>query len=172
MYRVALPFLLVMLSAFGAASGMAAPVGPNRNAKASVEIANPSTLQKLEDLNFASLGVVGAGGTAIVNPNTNALTTTGGVVHVAGASYAAKFRGIAPKKTVVIIRIPKDPITITRVGGTETMTVSNWTLSGSDKRNVPAKEAFDFQVGGTLTVNAGQVEGTYIGTFNVQVQYP
>ena len=73
---------------------------------------------------------------------------------------------------MVIIRLPRDPITLTRVGGTETMTVSNWTMSGNARRTVAAQEPFSFKVGGTLAVNAGQVEGVYLGTFEVDVQYP
>jgi hypothetical protein len=73
----------------------------------------------------------------------------------------------------VIVRIPKNPITLTRVGGTETMTVSSWTISGGgNSRNVAAQEAFSFAIGGTLTVNANQAEGAYQGTFDVEVQYP
>ena len=51
------------------------------------------------------------------------------------------------------------------------MTVSNFTLSGSGTRNVVAKEPISFSVGGTLNVNANQVEGVYVGTFTVDVQY-
>ena len=38
-------------------------------------------------------------------------------------------------------------------------------------RSVVAHEEFQFQVGGTLHVNAGQVEGTYLGTFDVTINY-
>lgn len=163
--------VLALLAGLTPVAADSAPVPADRPATAAVDIATPSTLQKLQDLNFANLGVTTAG-TATVNPNTDALTTTGGVIFVGGVPYAARFRGVAPKKSVVIIRIPKNPITITRIGGTETMTVSNWTMSGQDKRNVAAKQEFDFQVGATLAVNANQAEGTYVGTFTVEVQYP
>jgi Domain of unknown function (DUF4402) len=33
-------------------------------------------------------------------------------------------------------------------------------------------ESFTFRVGATLNVAAGQAEGTYVGTFDVTVQYP
>jgi hypothetical protein len=33
-------------------------------------------------------------------------------------------------------------------------------------------EAFEFNVGATLVVAAGQAEGTYTGEFDVTVQYP
>jgi hypothetical protein len=72
----------------------------------------------------------------------------------------------------VHIRIPQSPITLTRVGGTQTMTVSTWTLDGNSNRKIPLTSAFNFAVGATLTVAAGQVDGTYLGTFDVTVQYP
>ena len=81
------------------------------------------------------------------------------------------FEAVAPIKTVVHIRAPKDPITVTRIGGTETMTVDTWTVSGTGTRNVVAKELFSFNVGGTLHVNANQAEGVYVGTFTVDIQY-
>lgn len=149
----------------------AAPVPASRNATATVFIAPPAQVRKLQDLNFALLSVT-TGGTAVIDPNTDAMTTTGGVLHAGWTPYAALFEGIAPVKGVVIIRIPKNPITLTRVGGSETMTVSNWTMSGNAKRTVAAQAPFDFKVGGTLAVNANQAEGLYVGTFSVDVQYP
>lgn len=149
----------------------AAPVAPNKNATGTATITNPASLRKLNDLNFGNLTVTTAG-TATVNPNTEALTTTGGVIAAGGLHYSALFEAVSPVKNVVIIRIPKTPSTVTRVGGTETMTVDNWTLSGSSNRNVVVKEPFAFTVGGTLHVNANQVEGLYVGTFTVDVQYP
>ena len=85
---------------------------------------------------------------------------------------AATFIGAAGSASVVIIRIPKKPILITRVGGTETMSVSNFTLQGQDKRTLARQESFEFRVGATLNVGAAQLDGTYVGTFDVTVQYP
>jgi hypothetical protein len=45
-------------------------------------------------------------------------------------------------------------------------------LDGAKNRKFPLGAAFDFGVGATVTVNAGQAEGTYVGTFEVTVQYP
>ena len=163
--------LLGLAALLAPALAHAAPVAPNRNATATVFIPPPASVRKLEDLNFASLIVTGAG-TAIVDPNTDGMTTTGGVVYATGLHYAALFEAVSPVKSVVIIRIPRNPITVTRVGGTQTMTVSNWTISGDSRRTVAAHEAFTFKVGGTLTVNANQVEGLYVGNFDVEVQYP
>ena len=146
-------------------------VSPDQQARASVQIARSGRIRNLEELNFGYLSVTTAG-TAVVNPNTDALTTTGGVIYAGRLHYAALFEAVLPVKSVVIIRIPRQPITVTRVGGTETMTVSNWTLSGQSRRTVAEQEEFDFAVGGTLYVNANQAEGTYVGTFEVDIQYP
>ena len=99
------------------------------------------------------------------------MTTTGGVLHVSGVPYGALFEAVSPIKNVVHIKIPKQPITLTRVGGTETMTVDNFTISGAANRNVVAKEPFEFTVGGTLRVNANQAEGDYVGEFTVDIQF-
>ncbi len=168
LFRGALVALAALLAPAGA---LAAPVSPNKNATGSVTITAPATVRKLNDLYFAFLTVTTAG-TAVVDPNTDTMTTTGGVIHVGGVPYSALFEAVSPVKNVVLIRIPKSPSTLTRVGGTETMRVDTWTLAGSASRNVVAKEPFQFKVGGTLHVNANQVEGTYVGTFTVDVQYP
>ena len=130
----------------------------------------PVTYRNLRELNFAYLAVTTAG-TAVIDPDTDAMTTTGGVVHVGGTPYAAFFEAVSPSRAVVLIRVPRDPATLTRVGGTQTMTVSNWTVSGSARRTVASQEAIEFSIGGTLNVNANQMEGTYVGTFTVDVQY-
>lgn len=149
----------------------AAPVAPDKQASATVRIAPPASVRKIEDLNFGYLTVTTAG-TAIVDPNTDTMTTSGGVLDAGGLRYAALFEAVSPTQAVVIIRLPRNPITVTRVDGTETMTVSNWTMSGNARRTVAAQEAFTFKVGGTLNVKANQAEGLYVGTFAVEVQYP
>jgi hypothetical protein len=163
-----------LLFATAAAPAVAAPTlaYPNKNAHGRVDIVPPVMLRKLEDLNFGCLIATAAAGTAVMNPNNDVLTTTGGVLAAGCLSYAAQFEAVSPKKGVVIIRIPRNPITVTRSGGTETMTISNWTLEGNSNRVVAAQEPWAFRIGGTLNVKANQVEGLYTGTFDVDIQYP
>lgn len=150
----------------------AAPVAAERNAVATGAILHPLELIKRGDLDFGYVAAVTGAGKVTIDPVTNAATATGGVQLLGGTPQAAQFTGAAKSSSVVIIRIPKQPITITRVGGTETMTVSNWKLEGLDKREAAAKVAFDFRVGATLNVGANQAEGLYVGTFEVSIQYP
>ena len=169
--RALLPALLGPVLLLAAARAHAEPVSAATPATGSVNILKPAEIRKLQDLNFATLAVTGAG-TAVIDPNTDSMTTTGGVMHVRGTPYAAMFEAVSPRKGVVIIRLPRNPITLTRDGGTETMTVSNWTSSGSGKRTVASQEPVAFKVGGTLTVAANQAEGLYTGTFDVEIQFP
>ena len=163
--RVALAALAVP------AAATAAPTAPTRNATASTTIYQPLGLQNDGDLNFG-LATSTTAGTLVLDPNTDAVSATGGAVPVGGSPHAALFEGIAPTGNVVIVRLPRSASTLTRIGGTETMTVDTWTINGTTRRTVPSRTTYTFKVGGTLHVNANQAEGTYLGTFTVDVQYP
>jgi len=173
MSRPVTPCLAILLALAVPAAAHAAPPQlflPDKNATGTAKVILPAQIIKLYDLDFGFVTVTGAG-TAIVNSSTGAVTTTGGVLFAGGLPHAALFEAVSPSKTVVHIRLPKKAVTLTRSGGTETMTVDGWTLNGVDTRNVVAHETFQFQIGGTLHVAAGQAEGTYNGTFDVTIDY-
>lgn len=129
------------------------------------------TLTWIKDLDFAALRVTSAG-TASINPDTGVMSTTGGVQRIAGTPQVAEFQIAAARAAILIVTVPNAPVTLTRVGGTQTMTVSNWDLDGFLAiRIIPANGVLNFKVGGRLNVNAGQAEGTYTGQFNVTVDY-
>lgn len=150
-------------------SAHAAAVSANSTGKAT--ILNSLSVVRQADLDFGEL-VVNGTGTAVMNPVSGATTTTGTITPTGVPGHPAQFTATGSRNSVVIIHVPTSPVTLTRVGGTETMTVSNWTLDGPVNRKIPLNSAFNFSVGGTLNIAAGQVEGTYSGTFAVQVQYP
>jgi hypothetical protein len=151
---------------------MARAVTPAPQASASASVIHPLAVTKLRDMDFGFASVTTAG-TAVLNPDTDSLTTSGGVTAVGGSPHCAEFLGAAQSNSVVNLKVPNKPATLTRVGGTETMTATNFTLQGGLSKKVLAKlESFTFRVGATLNVAAGQAEGTYVGTFDVTVQYP
>jgi len=160
--------LLAALSAMPSAA-IAAPA--RATGTATVDLLSPLTIQKLQDLDFGTVAVTAAG-TAVIDPVANSISTTGGLVAAGGTPHAALFRGAASQNSVVNIKLPKQPITLTRVGGAETVTVSNFTLDGPTKRQMAQATTFDIKVGATLTVPAGQIAGQYTGTFDVTAQYP
>jgi hypothetical protein len=122
------------------------------------------------DMDFGMLTVTTAG-TAILDSNSGNVTTTGGVTLVGGRPHAAGFDAVSPTRNVVKITLPNKAIVLTRVGGTETMSLDTWTINGATTRNLTAHQEIQFQVGGTLHVNANQVEGVYLGTFDVTINY-
>jgi|SRR6185369_12046419 hypothetical protein len=134
-------------------------------------VIRPVTVTKTKDMDFGVVAVTTAG-TALLEPNADVISATGGVVLAGGNPHSAEFAGAAQSSSVVNIKVPSKPSTLTRVGGTETVTVSNFTLQGQAKRTLAKAQSFTFRVGGTLNVAANQAEGTYVGTFDVTVQYP
>jgi hypothetical protein len=153
------------------ATAVAAPVRANPKASSQVSLVTPLTLQRNADLDFATLGIT-TGGTATINPLTGAMTVTGGLIHIGGTPSPARYSGAATKQTVVNIRVPNQPVLIRRVGGTETLSVSNFTLDGQDKRSLAQAQSFTFAVGARITVPAGTIEGVYTGEIDVTIQYP
>ena len=149
----------------------AAPVVARTNATGKVSVLKSLSVIKQADLDFGELVVAGAG-TAVVDPVSGAITTTGAVTRIGTTAHPAVFTATGSKNSVVHIRVPTTSITLARVGGGGTITVSNWTLDGSINRKIPPNSAFNFSVGGTVNVAAGQADGTYNGTFSLTVQYP
>src|SRR4051794_29533337 len=83
---------------------------PNKNATGTARGILPAPINKLFGMDFGALTVTTAG-TAIVDSNTGAVTTTGGVLFAGGLPHAARFEAVSPSKTVVHIRLPKKAVT-------------------------------------------------------------
>ena len=165
------PLLTMALAALIAPAVQAAPIASPTPPAAQAALMRPLTLSKLADMDFGYLGVTTAG-TAVINPVTNTMAVTGGVIRLGGTPHAARFAGATRSSAVVIIRIPNGAITLTRVGGTQTITLDSFTLDGQSKRAMAQAGVFEFAVGATLRPAANQVEGVYTGTFDVTIQYP
>lgn len=161
----------MLLALMAPAAGLAAPVSPPVKPNGEAQLLRSLTLTKLTDMDFGDLGVT-ANGTAVIDPVSDTMTTTGGVLGLGGNPHAAQFRGVATGSSVVNIRIPNGGINLTRVGGTETILLNAFALDGQSKRSMAQAGIFTFKVGATLRPTAGQVDGLYTGTFDVTIQYP
>lgn len=155
-----------------AASSPLLAATPPAEAVGEAIVLKPLSLIKKTNMDFGKLITSATAGTATIDPVSGAVTTAGGVTATGMATSAATFLGAGSRNAPYQIRIPSKPITLTRVGGTETMTVTNWTLDGPTNRKIGANEAFQFGVGAQLSVAANQASGTYVGTFDVTVHYP
>ena len=166
-----LPLTMIPLLVLLAPAAMAAPVAAPTPPAAQAALMRPLTLTKLADMDFGNLGVTTAG-TAVIDPVTNTLAVTGGVIRLGGTPHAARFAGATSSSAVVNIKLPNRAVLLTRVGGTQTIAVDNFTLDGQSKRATAQAGVFEFNVGATLRPAANQVEGVYTGTFDVTIQYP
>ena len=168
-----LPLLALVTACLCAPAAVsAAPIAAAVKPKANAALLFPLTVIRKNDLDFGYLGTTAAAGTAVINPNTGVLTTTGGVIAIGGNPMPATFLGAARSSAVVNIRVPNQPLTLVRSGGTQTMIVRDFTIQGSDKRTLARMESFEFNIGATLVVGANQAEGLYTGTVDIIVQYP
>jgi hypothetical protein len=163
--------IFVGLTLASAGRTVAAPIVAPSVPPAAANLMRPLTLSKIRDMDFGSLGVIAAG-TATIDPVSEALSVTGGVARLGGTVHAARFGGSTQSSAVVNIKVPNRAILLTRTGGTETLSVSAFTLDGQSKRTLAQAGVFEFNVGATVNVAAGQAEGVYTGTFDVTIQYP
>lgn len=172
MFRsVRIPALLGLLALSLPVMAEAAPVRASPKAKGQVTLVKPLTLQRINDMDFAWLGVT-TGGTATIDPISGALSVSGGLIPLGGTPSPARYAGAATKNTVVNIKVPRQAVPITRVGGTETLMVGDFTLDGQDKRTLAQSGSFIFAVGAQITVPAGTLDGVYTGEIDVTIQYP
>ena len=147
--------LIAAALALCAPATMVLAATPPAQATANAAIIHPVTVAKLKDMDFGYVAVTTAG-TAVLEPNADSYSTTGGVTAVGGTPHCAEFLGAAQSNSVVNIKVPNQPSTLTRVGGTETITASNFTLQGQNKRALAKAQSFIFRVGATLNVPAGR----------------
>ncbi len=166
-----LPLTMILLLALIAPAAIAAPIASPTPPAAQAALMRPLTLTKLADMDFGNLGVT-TSGTAVIDPVSNTLAVTGGVIRLGGTPRAARFAGSTSSSAVVIIRIPNRTVLLTRVGGTQTIALDAFTLDGQSKRAMAQAGVFEFAVGATLRPTANQLEGVYTGTFDVTIQYP
>jgi Domain of unknown function (DUF4402) len=137
-------------------------------------------LVKVRDMDFGNLIPVG-GGTVQINAQTEARTVIGGSVTLAGGTISAgRFDASGvPLRTMTFSINPNNNLTLTRVGGTETMTVTRFRLSLNGGTEQPVGPNFNLgtsgvvviRMGGRLTVGANQAEGLYEGTFTFTTNY-
>ncbi len=162
--------------------GMAVPAyaAPQRT-EAQAVIVTPLSFFKVDDLIFGRILPSATAGTVTVAP-TGVRTKTGGVtLFNGGGEQPSRFAGRGAPGQTVAISLTSTPNVLTRVGGTQTMTVSTFVigstptvvLTGTSQLFVINNTSgiFNFPVGATLAVGANQVAGDYEGTFVITLNY-
>src|SRR3990167_7349138 len=122
---------------------------------ANAAVVRPNTLIKTDDLDFGTLVSGATGGTATINPVTNARTTRGGVTPGGNEAPPPRVGAGAARSPPSLVRAAS-----TSGGGIALLGV---TLLPSGVQT--------YYIGGTLNVPANQPEGNYSGTFTLTVNY-
>ena len=160
--------LAFMLFAFSASTFAQATA----SATGTATIVAPIGITSTVDMNFGNIAVSGAG-TVILAP-AGTRTPTGGITlpAITGTVSAASFDVTGNDGYTYTITLPSTDYTITRVSGTETMTINTFTSDPSGTGTLTGGSE-TVNVGATLNVNAGQVGGTYTNAtgFDVTVNY-
>jgi hypothetical protein len=158
--------------ALTATPAFAAPVGPNQNATATARIVKPLTLTWVQDLNFGTILLSGAGawGGAVVGVSQAGVLSCVNVNFTcSGAVQQAKYNVRGTNNQVVTITAPD--VTLTNANNplqTLLLSVSNPGTVTLTSSGAPGN---DFNLGGSITVASTTGDGVYSGTFNVTVDY-
>lgn len=146
------------------------------SATGTATIIEPITITNAGDLNFGNIAVVGAGTVELV-PFDDSRIPLGGVTLPAiatGTVTAAHFDVTGDGTSTYAITLPSTDYIITRLTGSETMTVNVFkSFPTVAAGGVLTAGAQTFSVGATLNVGAAQVAGTYTNAtgFDVSVNY-
>jgi len=162
------------LAAVGAALAAAsfatsASAAATATATATAEILSSLTLTADSALDFGLIAP-NTGGTVTVNAD-NTVSQTGALIST-GTRAPAGFTVTGTNGASVVVTLPSAPVDLTRVSGTETMSLGGFNTNPVGAFQLsPTTGQGTFSVGGTLTVGSNQVAGVYNGTFNVSVEY-
>ena len=151
-------------AAFGSTAAQAATA----DADARATILAALTVTNATDLDFGTIAVNGGGSVTVTNAGVRA-ATTGGTVSPAGVAAAASFAIVGAPGSNILITVPASVI-LDHATTTDSMSAS-LTTNAPTVAHPLVGGAEIFNVGGTLTVAAGQVAGAYTGTFAVTVEY-
>lgn len=117
-------------------------------------------------LDFGSISTTGAG-TVTITP-ANAVSTTGDVTLITSSRNPASFTVTGTPGADFSVSIADPDITLTSDAGSMEVTGLNASI---DAGIVGASGETTFTVGGVLNVGGTQADGTYTGTFVVNVAY-
>jgi len=138
---------------------------------------NTTVLQQLSVVNTVPLnfGDIIPGVTTSdiqIHANTGARARlSGDAILVGGGASRGTFMTSGPSAGRIKLDVQNGFVQLTRVGGTETMRLSHFTLNMPTNQTLPASGVLTFHVGGRLRVNPNQVAGTYAGTYDVTVNF-
>jgi len=161
--------LFIAIAMFGFATSSFAQV--SATASSTATIIEPITIEIDQNMNFGNLAVSATGGTVVLSPAAAALRdVTGGGAGVTlpktkGTVQAASFTIGGQAGYTYAVTLPTEDITLSgSVSGD--MTLGTFTSSNDNGEGTVGSTLY---VGGTLTVDASEVAGTYTNDSDLSV---
>ncbi len=135
------------------------------------QIVAPISVTKGQDLDYGRI-IAGTLNSRVLIPATSdtVVVSSGNAIPAGGTVTRARFDVVAPPLTLVFITLPTN-IQLTRVSGTQQMTLDQFQQNGAATRLMGLSGQFSFFVGGRLAVGPAQTPGRYDGTFTVTVNF-
>lgn len=150
------------------------------NGRAEIAVLRTLSFIKIDDLEFGNIIAGPTAGTVTISPS-GARTTTGPVTAVGGGFQQAQFGGRGAPNQNLLISMTANNVTLTRSGGTQTMTANTFRISSSPISPLSTTPrlftissptgVFQFGVGARLNVGANQMPGNYAGNFRLTLIY-
>ncbi|WP_114520951.1 DUF4402 domain-containing protein [Altererythrobacter sp. ZODW24] len=150
------------------------------SAESEAIVVTPLSFIKTQDLDFGSIIPGPNNGGVTLDPD-GSVTTTGGIVVLAGSTQVARFAGYGSFGQFVTINLDRNRYDLTRIGGTQTMRMRNMTIGSAPPSplGTPVRTffigspsgAFAFSVAGEVRVRRNQAPGIYEGQFEVTLEY-
>lgn len=163
----------VAAAALAATPAAAQQVAPSdRNATATARIIKPLSLTWVQDLDLGTIMLTGAGawaGEVVGITNGGSFTCSNVNVTCSGGYQVAKYSVTGTQGQTVTINAD-DVTLVNQTDNTQllTLTVDN---PGSVTLLNSGASGTEFSLGGSITVNSTTVDGVYLGTFDVTVNY-
>lgn len=156
--------------AFAASPGLA--VTPNQNATATARIVKPLTLTYVRDLDLGTIVLSGAGawsGAVVSITRGGVFSCSNSNVTCSGTSQTARYKITGTNNATVTVNSPNVTMTNQNDGvSTLLLTVDN---PGTVNLGNSGTSGLTFDLGGQISLASTTVDGTYVGTFNVTVNY-
>ena len=164
---IARTLLLLCCAAFGARAAHAATV----NAAVTANGVKPLVISKLQnlDLGLVTLGPGVWSNATISLSQAGVLSCTNANVTCSGAPVVAQYNVQGSKQQTIYISVPTVTLA-NQSDSTQTLTL----VPDAPASLVLANSGFpgsNFSIGGSVTINSTTAAGTYVGTFNVTVDY-
>ena len=163
--------LLSLATVVGAAL-FARPAGAaTQTAVINASVVKPLELTRVQDLNLGTITLLpGTWSSATVGiSQSGVFTCPGARVVCTGTVQVAKYNVVGSNKGVVKITAPN--VTLINQGNaakTLTLVVDS---PGTVTLTNSGQPGSNFPLGGTITISSTTAEGTYVGNFNVTVEY-